>query len=250
MKVQTLDRTFNILELLSKQQKGLSLTDISKSINLHKSTVYRLLSALMSRGYIEKRNSRYRLGLEFVELCSLYINSLELKTEAEPILRELSRLTTQTVFLATMQEQEVIYIDKVEKFNSLRKYSIIGQRRPLYCTSLGKVFLMGMSNDEIKDYLSKKEIISFTQNTIEDMPSLIENINLSRKRGWTFDDEEYETNVQCVGAPIYDYRKNIIAAVSTVWYVDQVKNLNLEEIAGFVVCAAQDISKHLGYRQK
>lgn len=250
MKVQSLDRTFNILELLSKEQQGLKLTEISKSVNLHKSTVYRLLSALMSRGYIEKRYAIYKLGLEFVELCSLYLNSLELKTEAEPVLRNLSMLTTQTVFLATMQEQEVVYIDKVENFNSIRKYSIIGQRRPLYCTSLGKAFLMGMSDEEIKEILKEKEIISFTPNTIKEISSLLENINNSRKHGWTFDDEEYENDVQCLGAPIYDYRDNIIAAVSTVWYVNQVKNLKIEEIAGYVVNAAQDISKRMGYRQK
>jgi IclR family transcriptional regulator, KDG regulon repressor len=250
MKVQTLERTFNILELLSREQRGLNLTEISQSVNLHKSTVYRLLSNLMSRGYIEKRDSIYKLGLKFVELCSQYLNSLELKTEAEPILRKLSMLTTQTVFLATMREQEVVYIDKVENFNSIRKYSIIGQRRPLYCTSLGKAFLMGISNEEIKNYLREQEIISFTPNTIKDISSLVKNINLSRKRGWTFDDEEYEKNVQCLGAPIYDYRDNIIAAVSTVWNVNQAKDFDIEEIAGYVVSAAQDISKHMGYSQK
>jgi IclR family KDG regulon transcriptional repressor len=250
MKVQSLARAFNILELLSKEQRGLNLTEISKNVDLHKSTVYRLLSALMERGYIEKRDTIYKLGPEFVELCSLYLNSLELKTEAEPILRKLSMLTTQTVFLATMQEDEVVYIDKVEQFNSIRKYSIIGQRRPIYCTSLGKAFLMGMTNSEIETFLKGKEIIAFTTNTITDIASLLGNIDTSRKRGWTFDDEEYENNVMCVGAPVYDYRDNIIAAVSTAWYVNVVNNLKVEEIAGFVMDAAQDISKHMGYRQK
>ena len=149
--VQSLDRAFDILELLSEARDGASLTDIAARLGLHTSTVYRLLSALRKRGYAEQTASRgvYRLGLELVRLCGPYLNSLELKTEAEPAIRQLSQATGQTVFLAILQNDEVVYIDKVEQFNSLRKYSIIGQRRPLHCTSLGKALLLGMSEPEI-----------------------------------------------------------------------------------------------------
>ncbi|MBN2510628.1 MAG: IclR family transcriptional regulator [Spirochaetales bacterium] len=247
MKVQSLSRTFDILELLSKEQKGLTLTDISKSVDLHKSTVYRLLSALMERGYIEKRESRYKLGLEFVELCSLYLNSLELKTEAEPVLRKLSGETAQTVYMAILQQREIVYIDKVENFNSIRKYSIIGQRRPLYCTSLGKSFLMGMSNDGIRTLLADEVFEPHTQKTHKDMESLIRDIEVCRERGWAFDNEEWEINVQCVGAPIHDYRGTTIAAVSTVWYRNQKKDQDTRKIAGAVIDCATEISRRMGF---
>lgn len=247
MKVQSLSRTFDILELLSKEQKGLTLTDISKSVDLHKSTVYRLLSALMERGYIEKRESRYKLGLEFVELCSLYLNSLELKTEAEPVLRKLSGETAQTVYMAILQQREIVYIDKVENFNSIRKYSIIGQRRPLYCTSLGKSFLMGMSNDGIRTLLADEVFEPHTQKTHKDMESLIRDIEVCRERGWAFDNEEWEINVQCVGAPIHDYRGTTIAAVSTVWYRNQKKDQDTRKIACAVIDCATEISRRMGF---
>jgi IclR family KDG regulon transcriptional repressor len=250
MKVQSLDRTFDILELLSKQQQGLKLTAISQNVGLHKSTVYRLLSALIQRGYIEKRDTIYKLGLEFVELCSLYLNSLELKTEAAPILRNLSGQTSQTVFLATLQDEEVVYIDKVESFNSIRKYSIIGQRRPLYCTSLGKAFLMGMTGEGIKGLFKGKKLVSYTTNTITDVPTLLNNIAEARRKGWALDNEEYENDVRCIGAPIYDYRDEIIAAVSSSWSVPVSRSLKVEKIGGLVVEAAGEISKHMGSRPK
>jgi IclR family KDG regulon transcriptional repressor len=250
MKVQSLDRAFDILELLSKEQQGLNLTEISKSVKLHKSTVYRLLSALMQRGYIEKRDTIYKLGLEFVELCSLYLNSLELKTEAAPILRELSSDTSQTVFLATLLDDEVVYIDKVERFNSIRRYSIIGQRRPLYCTSLGKSFLMGMTNEEIKNLFKGKKLAAYTANTITDMTTLLNNVSEARRKGWAFDNEEYENDVRCLGAPIYDYRDHIIAAVSSSWSAHVARNLKVEKIASLVVAAAAEISHHMGSRRK
>jgi len=143
MKVQSVDRTFDILELLSKEKNGLSLTEISKNLDL---------SVLKKRGYIEQIKNRgiYKMGMEFVELCSNLLNNLELKTEADPFLRKLSMLTNQTVFLAIYQDNSVVYIDKVEQYNSLRKYSIIGQRRPLHCTALGKSLLAGFSEFEIR----------------------------------------------------------------------------------------------------
>ena len=248
MQVQSLSRTFDILEILSKEQKGLSLTDISNAVDLHKSTVYRLLSSLMERGYIEKRDTKYRLGLEFVELCSIYLNSLELKTEAEPVLRDLSMITSQIAFLAIMTEKEIVYIDKMENYNSMRKYSIIGQRRPAYCTSLGKAFLMGMTDDEVREFMKTEKMVSVTPTTICDIDELLENVELSRKRGWALDNEEFEENIRCIGAPIYDYRGVTIAAVSSAWYVNVSQNKYLEKTAAHVMEAAAEISKRMGYR--
>ena len=250
MKVQSLDRTFDILELLSKEQYGLNLTEIGNRLNLHKSTVYRLLNSLKNRGYIEKKtsNGMYRLGLGFIELCSLYLNNLELKTEAEPFLRNLSSVTTQTVYLATLLDNEVIYIDKYEQFNSIRKYSIIGNRRPLYCTSLGKAFLMGMNNNLIRELYKNKELTYITPQTLTDVDSLIKDIELSRERGWTFDNEECEADIQCIGAPIYDYRNNIIAAISTSANKSILKDLKLETVADHVLDTSMRISRYMGYR--
>jgi IclR family KDG regulon transcriptional repressor len=250
MKVQSLDRTFDILELLSKEQQGLNLTEISKAVRLHKSTVYRLLSALLQRGYIEKRDAIYKLGLEFVELCSLYLNSLELKTEAAPILRQLSIATGQTAFLATLQDDEVVYIDKVERFNSIRRYSIIGQRRPLYCTSLGKAFLMCMTNDKVKALFRGKKLVSRTANSITDLDTLLKHLAASRTKGWTYDNEEYEKGVRCIGAPIFDYRDHNIAAVSASWSAKTARNLKLPKVAAQVKKAAAEISRHMGSRRE
>lgn len=247
MKVQSLARAFDILELLSREQKGITLTDISLRVNLHKSTVYRILSDLMERGYIEKRDTHYRLGLQFIELSSMYLNSMELKTEAEPVLRDLSMKTSQTAFLAVIENAEIIYMDKMETFNSIRKYSIIGQRRPVYCTSLGKAFLMNMTNGQVKELLAGEEFKSITPKTITSIENLLEDLDLSRKRGWTFDDEEYELNIQCVGAPVRDYRGQTIAAVSSVWYMQETQK-DVDETARLVMEAASKISVRMGYR--
>jgi DNA-binding IclR family transcriptional regulator len=249
MKVQSLDRAFDILELLSREQHGLNLTEIGNRLDLHKSTVYRLLQALKQRGYIEKSvQGSYRLGMEFIELSSLYLNNLELKTEAQPILRELSTLSGNTSFLARLQENEVVYIDKMETYNSLRKYSIIGQRAPLYCTALGKSMLAGKTGDQIRQLYRDADLRAFTERTITSVDVLLDEIEKTRRRGWSLDDEEYEQGLRCVGAPIRDYRNEVIAAVSTSGYASVITRERIEEIAAYVVKAARDISLRMGYR--
>ncbi len=251
MKVQSLDRAFDILELLSREQHGLNLTEIGNRLDLHKSTVYRLLQALKERGYIEKSaQGSYRLGMEFIELSSLYLNNLELKTEAQPILRELSSLSANTAFLATLQENEVVYIDKMETHNSLRKYSIIGQRAPLYCTALGKSMLTGMAEEQIRKLYGGVELEAFTDRTITSVDGLVADIEKIRRRGWSVDDEEYEEGLRCIGAPIRDYRNEVIAAVSTSGYASVITRERVEEIAAYVLKAARDISQRMGYRSQ
>jgi DNA-binding IclR family transcriptional regulator len=249
MKVQSLDRAFDILELLSTEQHGLNLTEIGNRLELHKSTVYRLLNALKTRGYIEKTHGgSYRLGMEFIELSSLYLNNLELKTEAQPVLRELSSLSGNTVFLATLQDDEVVYIDKMETHNSLRKYSIIGRRAPLYCTALGKSMLTGRSGDMIRRLYQGRELQAYTQKTITNPEDLVAEIERTRRRGFSVDDEEYELGIRCIGAPILDYRDEVIGAVSTSGYTSVITRERVEEVGGYVVKAARDISQRMGHR--
>jgi len=246
--VQSIERVFDILELLSHEPKGLNLTKIGTSLDLHKSTVYRLLSVLRNRGYIEKEDEsgRYRLGPGFVELASLFLNSVEFKTEAEPLLRQLSQVTGQTVFLATLHGTEVVYLDKVEQFNSLRKYSIIGQRRPIFCTSLGKAMVMHRPAAEVKELLSGVVFEKFMPNTHPDIDSLLRDLEVCRKRGWTTDNEEFEPNTHCLGAPILDYRGTVVAAVSVVWSTFNT-SITFDGIAPHVLEAARQISLRLGH---
>jgi IclR family KDG regulon transcriptional repressor len=248
--VQSIERVFDILELLSHESNGLNLTKIGESLDLHKSTVHRLLSVLKKRGYIEQipESGRYRLGPGFVELASLFLNSIEFKTEAEPHLRNLSQITGQTVFLATLQGSEVVYLDKVEQYNSLRKYSIIGQRRPVYCTALGKALIMHRTQAEIEQMLKDFPFQKFTPHTHQDLRSLLRDLKACRARGWTTDNEEYEPNVQCIAAPIFDYRGTVVAAVSAVWSTLSTA-ISFKPLAPRVVEAARQISVRLGYTE-
>ena len=249
LKVQSLDRTFDILELLANEQNGYNLVQISEKLNLPKSTVHRLIGVLLQREFVRKSQdtNRYRLGPGFIGLCSHYLNSLELKTESSPFMEELSETTGNVVFLAIRQNDKMVYIDSKEQINSLRKYAIIGQQKPLYCTSLGKALLIGLTDDEIRALLAKEPFEKRGPNTHMNIESLLQDIRECRRRGWALDNQEAEPAINCVAAPIRDYRGQVIAAISTSWILAQHPEMIPEEIAEKVKRQASNISFNMGY---
>jgi IclR family KDG regulon transcriptional repressor len=247
--VQTLDRALNIIELLSVENEGIGVTEIGMRLSLHKSTVHRLLNALAQRGYIEKDEKRgnYKLGLKFIEIGSLRLNQIELKTEAVPFLRRLAELVRQPVHLAILRGHDAVYIEKIEPIQSIRMYSQIGKRIPLYCSALGKVLLSGLDKDTYETLIPGISFQSFTPNTRTDEGSLRAAVELVRERGWAQDNEEHELGIRCVAAPIHDYTGRIIAAMSIGGDKGVITPERDEENARLVMETAEQISKRMGY---
>ncbi|WP_319415745.1 IclR family transcriptional regulator [Marispirochaeta aestuarii] len=246
--VQSIERAFDILELLSRDPQGFTLTEISNRLDLHKSTVHRLLAGLLGRHYVEKapRTNCYRLGLGFVHMSGMYLNRIELKTEAEYYMRELANLLGQVVFLAIRKDGEVVYIDKIEKFDSTHRFAIIGMRRPFHCTAIGKALLFDEPEDSLQRILEGEERVKRTEKTVTEVPELLSLIRKYRDQGYSLDDEEWEYNTSCVAAPIYDYRNKVIAAISTAWSPHQTR-YSMDELGSLVRQTALKISARLGY---
>jgi IclR family KDG regulon transcriptional repressor len=246
--VQSIERAFDILEFLSGDPQGYTLTEISTSLKLHKSTVHRILIGLQHRKYVEKAAGShcYRLGLGFVHMSGMYLNRIELKTEAEYYMRELANILSQVVFLAIRKDGGIMYIDKIEKFDSTHRYAIIGQRRPFYCTAIGKASLFGEPDDVLADIFARDERVKNTENTVVEVAELVNQVNKYREQGYSVDNQEWEKNTMCVGAPIYDYRNKVIAAISTVWNSQQ-RSSNIDDLGPLVRQTALKISSRLGY---
>ena len=184
--------------------------------------------------------------MRFIDLSSLYLNSLELKTEAHPILLDIANQVNFSVFLATLMEDEVCYIDRIDSYATIRGYSIIGQRRPVFTTSLGKSLILDWSDERILELIKKKGMSPKTDFSITDPEMFLRDMKKNRERGWIMDNREDRLEFQCVAAPIFDYRNQIIAAVSISWderFFGQVKP---EEMAVTIKKASHRISKRFG----
>lgn len=246
--VQSIERALDIIEVLADYQDGLGVTEIGERIGLNKSTVHRILSTLMSRGYVNKtEKGAYRLGINLIEVVSCYINSLELQTEARPYVAQITAELGLTSHLGVLDGDQVIYIEKMDVFSNVRMYSQIGVRVHAYSCSLGKCLLSNYSAAQIRTIMKDCSFIKFTEKTIGSVDELIADLDLVRHRGWSIDDEESEKGHRCIGAPIYDYRGDIIAAISASGPISILTEDRIQQVAEYVKKQALKISSSMGY---
>jgi IclR family transcriptional regulator, KDG regulon repressor len=246
---QSIDRVFDILETVANETKGISITELTKRLDLKMSTVSRLVNTLKNRGYLYKNAeiNKYFLGIKCIELSSTFLNSLDLKVIAEEIMYELTRETGETAFLALMQDKHVVYIDKTDTSSSLRRLSVIGTSVPFHCTSLGKALLLNKSKDHLMRFVEDIEFIPQTSKTITDKDHFIDEVIDSSKLGYTVDINENIDGVSCVGAPIYDCTGTIVAAISVTGVSAEFSEEKIEKYGELLKGKALEISRKIGY---
>ncbi|MFQ5945827.1 MAG: IclR family transcriptional regulator, partial [Anaerolineae bacterium] len=211
-----MDRALDILDALVASNGGLSLTDLSRRVDLHKSTAHRLLQSLIGRGLAsqDQETRRYRAGLRIFELANQVVDGMELRAQARPHLRQLSRRTNETVHLAVLDRGDVVYIDKEETQQTIRMYSAVGKRGPAHCTGVGKVLLAHLPEDQLDRIVAEKRLPRFTPHTITDASTLKVHLHRVREQGYAVDNTEHEPEIRCVASPIRDHRGAVIAAIS------------------------------------
>jgi len=151
--IKSLDRALDILELIVGKENGMGVTEISRELDIHKSTVYRLLDTLKFRGYLEKNedNHKYIAGINLFELSSKVLNDIDSRIRVRPYLEELMQKTKETIHLGILDSGEVIYLDKVESTATIRMYSQVGKRVPAHSTSLGKAIMAHLPEKKVRE---------------------------------------------------------------------------------------------------
>ena len=141
----------------------------------------------------------YTLGLKFIELASLRLNQVELKTEAGPFLRQLASRLDLAVHLAILADTDAVYIEKIEPQAHLRMYSQIGKRIPVSCSALGKCLVSDWAAEPLADLAGRLSYEVFTPTTRTTPEAFLADVALARQRGWGLDDQEHEPGIRCIG---------------------------------------------------
>jgi len=249
-KVRVLDRTMTILEALS-EKSGVTLAELAERLNLHKSTVHRLLMVLESYRLVERNtaNGKYRLGLKLFELGSKAVEHIDLRESARPYLERLVFETGEGAHLCILDHGEVLYLEKVESSRTVRIPSSIGRRNPAHCTAVGKVLLAHLPEDQLDDLIKKHGLKAYTQKTIVTPSELKRHLQLVRQRGYAVDDEEIEEGLKCISAPVCDYSGKVIASVSIAGPAFRMADDKIPTLAQIVVATAGRLSSQLGYQE-
>lgn len=248
--VQSVDRTLSILELMSYFEDGLGITEISERIGLHKSTVHRLLKTLIYKGYViqDERTNKYRLTIKLFELGNRVIADMDILKASKIYTEDLMKTFNEVVHLVVRDDNDIVYIDKVEAKNTIQMVSHIGRRSPLYCTSVGKAILAYLDEEEVNEIWNNSDIKKYTENTITDYDVFRNELDKIRLQGYAVDNEENEQGVRCVGVPVFNFHGEVEGAISVSGPTIRVTEEKVEEIANEVKKCANLISKELGYR--
>lgn len=249
--VQSVERSLSIIEVLSECEDGLGLTDISEKVNLHKSTVHRLLNTLIVKGYVHQdgNSNKYKLTLKLFELGSKKVEKMNIVTTARPFLQELMEKTNESVHLVVREGPEIVYVEKIESQNPLRMYSRIGKRMQAYCTAVGKAMLSNISDEEILSVWNNSNIRKLTKYTITDFEKFKQVINIVREKGYATDEQENEIGIRCVAASVMNYNGETCGAISISGSIISFTEEKIDEFSKLVIEYAHKISRELGYRE-
>jgi DNA-binding IclR family transcriptional regulator len=249
--VQVLDRALGILDSLSKDGPELGPAELSEKLDLHKSTVHRLLMVLERHGLIERgpQNGKYRLGMKLFELGSQAVAKLNLRERAQPYLERLVAETGETAHICVLNGDSMLSIINVESPHTLRSPSTVGQRTPLHCTSVGKTLLAFLPEDEAEQLIKKCELRRYTSRTLTTRARLKAELKLIRRRGYAMDNGEIEEGLRCLGAPVWDYSGKIVAALSIAGPAFRLTEVRIPAVSQAVLDAAKNLSQELGYTQ-
>lgn len=248
-RIQVIDRAALILDCFSFEQPELSLREITASVGLHKGTAHRILRALACNGLIQQSptTGNYHLGFKLFRLGNQAVSRLNLREIARPYIVRLMEQTLETVHLAVLDEDKVLYLEKVEGPHALRLPSRVGRHIPTYCTSLGKAMLSCVEESEVRRIIRRYPIRPYTSNTVKKLAELLTELKATRRRGYAVDNEEIEIGLRCVGAPLRDYSRRMVGAISVAGPSARLTLDKITFLSDLVKKAAASICEQLGY---
>lgn len=236
-----------LLKCFTDEHYELSIAGLATRLGLAKSTVHRLASTLVEAGMVEQNseNAKYRLGLTLFELGSLVRRNMNIYNEAKSVLHELRERTRETVNLAILRDDNVIYLNSLESPSSIKVTSRLGVRMCAHCSAEGKVLLAFSSLEDV-DRIIAAGFLRRTPQTVVNPDSLHAELSLIRDKQYAVDNEENETGVRAIAAPVFGADNEVVAAVSVAGPVQRLSQRILISFLPSLRAGVDGISSRLG----
>jgi IclR family pca regulon transcriptional regulator len=253
---QSLERGLAILECFTPETPVLGIADIADRLGMSRSTTHRYVTTLLALGYlIQGVKRKYRLGLRVTGLGMEALNQTDLREHAHADIAELSHRSGYPTSLAALDEDEVLYVDRVQGFRRRQRIGgpdvATGSRLPAYCTALGKVLLANLPDRERRESLAHTDLERLGPNTITAKGMLRDELTQVLEEGLAVEDEELAAGRVAIAAPVFNEAGEITAAIDLT---AGVPGIAVEELAGalgpHLISTADRISSRLGHRRE
>jgi len=211
-----LSKAMAVLDLVAGAELPPTFADLARSTGLPRATLHRLLAAWIDKAMIAApaRDGGYRPGPHLLELARNTWERIDLRAAAAAPIAALHARTQETVHLAILSDEAIVYIDKVECTYPLRLHSAIGKRGPVHCTAVGKVMAAYLDAAEQRDLVGRLDLVRHTATTLTTRARLQAELATIRGEGLAFDREEHREGIHCVAAPVFDFRGRCAGGIS------------------------------------
>lgn len=247
--IQSVDRALALLESLAEAGGEAALTELSRRTALNVSTCHHLLSTLVNWGYVAKVPGRrsYALGARVLYLGQACLRQVDLPRRAEHHVDRINAVTGETVHLAVLQSDNIVTLMKRDARHAVRvETSGLGKSDAPHATATGKAMLAWLTEDHIRRILSESKMQRFTDNTITDYATFIEELRLVRRNGYAMDREEFQPGVICIGSAIRDHAGAVVGAISASMPAMRATEEHLALVRNEIIAATAALNAELG----
>jgi DNA-binding IclR family transcriptional regulator len=246
--VPAIKRCFDLIDLLSGKDKGLTVTEIHRTLHLPLSSAAAILYTLQALGYIEKdpESARYTLSTKLFSLSGRMSDQFDLVGRSHALLEQLATESGFTAHIAVMREGESIYVDRVPGTGLMQFSSYVGMRWPLHASGVGKALLAFLPKEERTQTLKYLHLSKLTKYTITVKHQLEKQLQQFQHLGYAWEVNEGEPGVACVAAPIFGPDHILLAAVSVVGTTHQITEERIPALGVQVKQFADAMSARLG----
>lgn len=244
---QSLHRAIAILDCFRDIQPELGVREIARQLELHPSTVGRMLTTMTSLGILsqDQESHRYRMGSKVLKWGEVYTSNVDLRAQARSYMEGLHGATEETISLDIPDGDARICIERIESPHSLRWVARIGERMPYYASASGKVLLAFLPPAQQKKVLTMR-LEKLTPNTTTDPRLLRQELEAIRKRGYAVSQGERVEGVSCVAAPIFDAAGKVIGAINVSGPSTRFSKEKIQQYAHLVIQASTSLSCRMG----
>ncbi len=245
-RVPAVDKCFAILELLAQSNAPMGISEISRNLDLNKSSVFNTVHTLKDLNVLENQpDGKFVFGTRFYILGNLAGKRSALIQTAHPYLQAINEKTKLSAFLGLRSDRQAILIDKADSAYELKVSSEIGMQMPILAGAGIKAMLSQLSDEEIDEILARTELIRYTPHTIVDKVDYRVEILEVRRQGIAYDKEEYIEGMVAFAVPIKAYGRNVQAAIWAVGLTRQVSNSSVPELTALLKGMSEEINCRL-----
>ena len=248
-RLPAVDRAMSLFELLAESHAGLTLSQVSRKLDIPKSTAHYLLHTLQTRGYVQRSidGRQYSLGIRFGDVARGDNAEVGLRSVAIPYLRQIVARLDLTATLAVRRSAEAAIIARVESRHDEGGGAWVGRHIDLHCTAQGKALIANLSDEELNKLFSNRELARFTSKTICSLSSLKVHVQEVRARGYSVNDEEMVCGIRAVAAPIVDSSRAVVASVTVRGTTRLIPTHLIAPLGQEMIVVSREISQQISY---